>query len=459
MSPEELAKILDSSEGSTLEFKNSLNFKDKIARTICAFANSSGGLLIIGVEKHDKKTTINGVPNSDLEFQKLVEIISKLRPKPYYNTTASVHSKKTLILISVQPLPSSEICFLDKLAYRRVGSINEEISGQNLVHFLQQRGTISFEENRSSAAISDLDEGKIRKLLKQMNNRIEEHEPLTLPSVLGSIGVANVLGEFFLKNSAILFFARNVQQFFMNSEVRIVKFRGKQKSLEALEYDQRFIDTLPELLETIFSTVKEKAGMFSRLESTKRVERPMIPDEVLREALTNAVGHRDYFDPNGILIELYDDRIEITNPGSLLPGLTLKNFIEIRKARNPVVYRLLNDSQWGEGLNLGIKSMYRLMRQNKLPDPEFEELGGVFRVTLHGPLSDRKIRPYGLISERQQKAVEYLKKNPHISAPKFAKLCSISHPTAIRDLNELVAQGLIIKVGRQRSSKYLMEKH
>jgi predicted HTH transcriptional regulator len=97
------------------------------------------------------------------------------------------------------------------------------------------------------------------------------------------------------------------------------------------------------------------------------------------------------------------------------------------------------------------------MRKNKLPDPKFEDLGGLFKVTLYGPLSERKVRPYGLIKERQKKAIEYLKKKKSITAPEYAKIAGISHPTAITDLKELVVQGVLRKVGRRRSSKYVLE--
>ncbi|MBI5035868.1 putative DNA binding domain-containing protein [Candidatus Micrarchaeota archaeon] len=458
MDSAQLDKYLESYEGATLEFKRSLHFAENIARTLCGFANSFGGQLIVGVEKKDGKTVIAGIPNPDEEDQKLAQIMAQLNPRPYLQSHRLVKDEKTILVISVQPVPFSEVCFYKKTIYRRVGSINSEVTGSDVVTFLQQRGTISFEDNRSSASLSDLDENKIRDLLKNRGINPRQHEPIVWTAILGSLGVANTLGDFFLKNSAVFFFAKDITQFYMNPEVRVVKFKGKKKSLETREYDERLIDTLPELLSKVFKKVREKAGISSKIMDGKRVESPMIPDEVLREALTNAVGHRDYFDPNGITIEIYDDRIEVTNPGSLLPGLTLKNFTEVRKARNPVIHRLLNDSNWGESLNLGIKAMYRTMRQSKLPDPEFEELGGIFKVTLYGALSEKKARPYGQLNERQEKAIEYLQKRSVISAPQLAKIAEISHPTAIRDLNDLVAQGVLDKVGRYRSSKYILGK-
>ena len=457
MDESQLIQLMNSDEGTMLEFKKSLEFPDTVARVICAFANTFGGYLIIGVEKQKDKTIIRGIQNPDVAFQKLAGIVSQLRPKPFYQASEVVHEGTTLLMIRVDALPLSEVCFLGKCVFRRVGSISEEIAGSDLVHFLQQRGTVSFEENKSLAKMEDLSEAKIRSLLKKRNIDLKKHEPLSMKSLLGSLGVANVLGEFYLKNAAILFFAKDIQKFFLNPEIRIVKFRGKAKSIEAREFDQRFADTLPELLEIVFHTIKEKSGTFGRIVDGKRVTGPMFPDEVLREALTNAVGHRDYFDPNGILIEIYDDRIVIENPGSLLPGQSIKNFIEIRKHRNPIVYRLLNDSKWGEGLNLGIRSMFRIMRENKLPDPKFEDLKTIFRITMFGPLSERKPRPYGAVSERQEKAITYLKTHKTITAPKYAQIAGISHPTAINDLNELVEGGVLRKTGSYRSSRYELE--
>lgn len=459
MNKAEVSLLLDSQEGASLEFKKSLEFTEAVARTICAFANTLGGYIVVGAEKRGSKTIVGGVDDVDAAFQKLPGIVSQIQPKPYYKATEHAGERRKLVIIKVDALPISEVCFFKKSIFRRVGSINEEVSSQNLTRFLQQRGTLSFEENKSTAILKDLSDEKIVHLLEKKGVEYKKHEPLSLRAVLLSLGAANSVGEFYLKNAAVLFFAREVGRFFINSEVRLVKYRGNEKSIETLEYDQRFSNTLPELLDDIFKAVKDKAGTFSKIEGMRRVEKPMIPDEVLREALTNAVGHRDYFDPNNILIEIYDDRIEITNPGSLLVGQTLKNFSETRMHRNPITYRLLNDSQWGEGLNLGVKAMYRVMRQNKLPDPLFEVLGTAFRVTLFGPLSSRKARPYGTINERQKKAVEYLKKHESITAPQYAKVAGVSHPTAITDLNELAAFGALIQMGKGRSSRYLLEKY
>ncbi len=457
-SKDQVALLLQQPEGSKLEFKKSAQFTDRIGQTFCAFANSGGGILILGVEEQEDNIHVVGVPNRDEAYQKIANILPMLDPRPKCNMEEHDVDSHLIILVEIGPLPVSELCFLKKFAFIRQGSVNVELSKRELIEFLKARGVISFEENPSNAKIEDLDERKVHKLLLLRGTEAEKFEGIDFATILTSIGVANSMGPFYIKNAGVLAFAKNIARFFLNSEIRLVKYKGFFPSMKAREFDMRLNDTLLEVLETCFSLVKDKAGISARIVNGKRIEAPMIPDRVLREALTNAVGHRDYFDPNGVLVEIFVDRIQISNPGTLLPGQTLKNFADIRRHRNPLIHRVLNDAGWGEGLNLGVKDMIRIMRQNDLPDPVFDDLGGFFRVTLYGSLSSRAVRAFGIITERQQKALAYLEKHEFITAPVFARIVGISHPTAIRDLNELTAQGRLNKIGQYRSSRYLLNK-
>jgi len=461
MIPEDkLREILRQSEGSKLEFKKSFHFSERIGQSMCAFVNSGGGLIIFGVEAKEGGAHIAGVQNKDEAHQKLAGILPLLDPRPKYSIEEHIFDEKTIMVMDVAALPISDVCFFRKTVFIRQGSVNVEVNKKELIEFLRARGVISFEENQSSATIADLDESKIKRHMENKKIPPEKIEGIGLETLLASLGVASQMGKFYVKNVGVLFFARDILRFFSNSEVRIVKYKGRVPDLKNREYDERVNDTALEVLEKNFQIVSEKAGITARIINGKRAETPMIPDRVLREALTNAIGHREYFDPNGVLVEIFDDRITITNPGTLLPGQTLKNFAEVRRHRNPILHRLINDAGWGEGLNLGVKDMIRIMRQSNLPDPVFDDLGGFFRVTLYGSLSERAAKPYGMITERQKKALAYLEKHEFLTAPVFAKLVGISHPTAIRDLNEMVAQDQLKKTGQYRSSKYLRgEKH
>jgi ATP-dependent DNA helicase RecG len=455
ISAEKLDALLAQDEGSRLELKKSVQFTQRVGQTLCAFANSGGGLLVIGAERKDGKTVVNGVQDKDETYQKIAAILPRLEPRPPVNYEEHDADGKLLLITVVDALPVSEVCFFEKNVYIRQGSVNVEIRKQDLVNFLRARGIISFEENRSPARLEDISNEKVQKHLVHRATPGSKPDGVPLETVLQSLGVANAVGEFYIKNAGVLAFAKDINRFFSNAEIRIVKYKGRTPSLQAREFDQRLTDTLPELLEKAFVVIQEKAGFSAKIVNGKRVEAPMIPPEALREALTNAVGHREYFDSNGVLVEIFDDRIRITNPGSLLPGQTLKNFADIRRHRNPIIHRILNDSGWGEGLNLGVRLIIRVMRENDLPDPDFEDMGGFFRVTLYGPLSDKAAKPAEQISPMQQKALAYLEKHESITAPAYARLIGISHPTAIRYLNDLVALGRLKKLGNYRSSRYV----
>lgn len=457
LSKGDVTALLSQEEGSRLEFKKSAHFNESVGRSVCAFANSGGGLLVLGVERTDSKTAVAGVAK-DEAYQKMAAILPLLEPKPTVTYEEHTVEGKHVLIANVTALPIDQVCFFEKGVYVRQGSVNVEIRKHELVGFLRARGIISFEENRSQARLLDLDMQKVSKHVAQRTGKPADMDGVPTDTLLQSLGVANSVGEFYVKNVGVLAFAKDISRFFSNTEIRVVKYKGRTATLEARESDQRFSDTAPELLEKAFKAIREKAGFSARVVDGKRVEMPMVPDMALRESLTNAVGHRDYFDPNGILVEIFDDRIQITSPGTLLPGQTIKNFADIRRHRNPVLHRILNDAGWGEGLNLGVRAIYRIMRQNGLPDPVFDDLGGFFRVVLYGSLSDRVSKPYGQISEMQQKALAYLEKHETLTAPAYAKLIGYSHPTAIRYLNDLVAQGILKRLGSYRSSRYVKDR-
>src|SRR5208283_479784 len=145
ISNDELTNILSQEEGSKLEFKKSAHFPERIGRTICAFANSGGGLLILGVEKTDGKTTIHGMAK-DETYQKMAALLPRLDPRPQVTYEEHSVDDNLIIIVIVNSMQVSEVCFFEKSVYIRQGSVNVEINKQQLVEFLRGRGVISFEE-------------------------------------------------------------------------------------------------------------------------------------------------------------------------------------------------------------------------------------------------------------------------------------------------------------------------
>jgi ATP-dependent DNA helicase RecG len=238
-----------------------------------------------------------------------------------------------------------------------------------------------------------------------------------------------------------------------------VKYKNKEPSIGAITLDKRIYGTVPELIKNTFAAISENVGKRFTLKGVERREVLEYPEDSVREVITNAFGHRDYFVSKEVLIEIFPDRLKITNPGGLLPGQNIRNFERTPQHRNPIVYRLLHDLGLGEGLGLGVRMIRREFRESKLPDPDFFEIGNTFQVIFYNSESGKKRYSPTFLNERQKQALAYLEKHKTIKADEYAKMTGVSRVTAIRDLNELLKQGRIRKVGKYRGAYYEIERN
>ena len=192
--------------------------------------------------------------------------------------------------------------------------------------------------------------------------------------------------------------------------------------------------------------------------SPQRIEIEEYPMTVLREAVVNAVAHRDYFSYDAVQIGIFNDRIEISNPGGLPDGLTKEYFGKRSVRRNPLTYRLLRDCKYIEGLGTGVPRMINEMRKAGLRDPEFNFEGSFFIVTFRNATSDiNPIEGMKDLSARQRNAIHYLKQNKTLKSKTYASINRISLPSAIKELNELIKFGYIEKVGKFRGAYYRLK--
>ena len=188
--------------------------------------------------------------------------------------------------------------------------------------------------------------------------------------------------------------------------------------------------------------------------SLKRDEIFEYPPSVVREAVVNAVVHRDYFSKDSIQVSIFDDRLEITNPGSLPNDLEKELFGTISIQRNQILYHFLRDLGYVEGLGTGIPRMKESMRNAGLKDPSFFITENFFKITLFNN-SYRKDKGKGIIlNKRQKKGLTYLRKHKEIKSEKYAELNSVSVTTAVKDLKNLRDMGLVEKVGEYKGVYY-----
>ena len=253
-------------------------------------------------------------------------------------------------------------------------------------------------------------------------------------------------------NLALLFFAKNIYELIPQAEIKLTRFNGTEPI--NIVNSQKINATILDAIEKTIDFIKINTSVQLEIEGLRRKNNEEYPLKVIREAVINAIGHRDYFNKNSLQVNIFDDRIEITNPGTLPNGVIFAQLGRISVHRNPHLYRLISQVGYGEGLGTGIPRMIEAMRINKLPDPAFEELGDFFRIILYNQKSSKKIKDLEL-TDIQKQIFSILNESNSIKAHALVQKTKYSLPTVINVLNEIEKRGLIKKIGKTRGAYYI----
>lgn len=344
--------------------------------------------------------------------------------------------------------------------------LKNEVS-KSLSILLQQKGIdIESEKIKGSykfdnqvclwATLKDIDIGKVRGFLKKA--KVARNLDINVNVyVKEAFKKLDLLVNSQLTNTAVLFFAKNPQKFFIQSEVRCARFKG-------VDVTDSFIDmkvlggSIDEQIDQaekfVLNNIKKSAWIVPG--KIPREEIWEYPPEAIREAITNAVTHRDYQSTANVQIRIFDNRIEIWNPGGLPEGLSVKKIKgkHESKPRNPLIakmsFMIKYIEQWGTGIN----KMIQQCKKERFPEPQFEDTKSSFIVTFRkSKISLDTLQKLGL-NQRQQEVLGYLRKQKTIASSKYSKLFTITDRTARNDLKELVKKNLLIRRGKGKRDTY-----
>lgn len=454
MKKEELIQLIKNGETQEVEFKEGCPQNHELSETICAFANTDGGCFILGVAK---KGEIKGIVcNLDKLQLDIANANQAVHSPPIMSASVFEIESKKLAVIGVNRANDKNAHTFKGVVYVRIGSSTKRLEGQSLFDFLKNKQILCFDEQDTEAKFDDLDKEKIKLYLSK-----REQEAYLKSNSIKDFIVSNMLGksngDIRLKNVAVLFFSKEPYKWFPQNEIRVVKFSGTEPINVLSQRDFRLnpFENIDQSLDFIRQFISKR--FIIPEDSARRVEIDEYPSSVIREAVINAVAHRDYFSYDSIQINIFDDRIDITNPGGLPEGLTREFFGKRSVRRNPITYRLLRDCNYVEGLGTGIPKIINEMRKSGLRDPEFHFESGFFVVTLRNIKSAIKpIEGMRDLNQRQLTAMNYLKQNKTIKSKTYANINNISLPIAIREINELIKFKFLRKIGSYRGAYYVL---
>ncbi len=453
MDKDQILEVIESGETQEVELKQSFHSSQDFSKLMCGFANTYGGMVIVGI---DSKKNIVGIKEDiDHPQQKISAAAQAISPPIVPQIQVYTIEGKKIIAVIVQKAIDNTFHTFQGVIYVKVGSTLKKIEGNQLVDFLRSKQILCFDEIASDAAIKDIDTEKIKEYLK-----VRGHEDFlkhnSVENFLISSKLASKNGSLKIKNAGLLFFGKEPAEFFPQIEIKLAQFDGIEP-VKIISH-QMFQDEPVSSIEKSLSFVKKNLTKSIEItDKAKREEKHEYPIDVVREAIVNAVAHRDYFSKDSIQIYLFSNRIELTSPGSLPIGLPRELFGTLSVRRNPIIYRLLRDYGYVEGLGSGVPRMINSMREQGLKDPKFGIYEHFFRIVLYNQKGKQKpIEDYSDLNERQKKVIEFLKKHKSIKTKKYMEINNTSFGTAIADINELLKFKYIKKVGSYRGAYYIL---
>jgi ATP-dependent DNA helicase RecG len=349
----EIRQLIAGGETNQVELKVASPRPSEMAERLCGLANACGGVVIIGVE--DTTLEIVGVPGERMALTKDVILRAARQiikpslildpPEPEIYMVDGKHLVVATVLPSNGPIyQAGGVCWV------RRGTHTVPLSVSEMIELANDRGMIRWElQPAYNATMEDIDLERVEAYLRIRSarslsaGRFKDRE-----AVLVGLGCVSALGDGgrVPTNAGILFFGHGPQWHIIQSEVVCVIYRDE---LGVGQYVDRKIitETLQELIDGTEAFLNKYVAVGARIEGWKRIDLPEYPLEALREAVVNAVVHRDYSRVGeSVGVFYYSDRIEIHSPGLLLPGITVEQMKRgevTSKLRNPILAGLLRD--------------------------------------------------------------------------------------------------------------------
>jgi predicted HTH transcriptional regulator len=435
-----LIELLKQPEGKSLEFKRDLSSPDGVLRSLVAFANTAGGTLLIGVE--DKTRHVRGVKEPLAMEERLANLISDNIAPRLIPELEILPWRRRAHVLAVQVYPSPvrphylKGAGLENGVFVRVGSTNRRAEPEMVEELRRFVRGESFDERPLPELDSEALDFRAASELFAPVRRLKRSDLETLRLV------ARHQGRTVPTVGGVLLFGKERERYFPDAWIQAGRFVGQDRSRIADTTEIRL--HLPLAVEEAIAFVRKHDTRAAEIGPVRRTERWGLPPAAVREAVINAVVHADYAQRGApIRISMFDDRLEVENPGLLPFGLTVEDLHHgISKLRNRVLGRVFHAlgliEQWGSG----IQRMTTACREAGLDTPLLEEIGTHFRVSLY---TARKHPPR--VDQLEQTILDVLSAGKGLSTQQVAAKIKRSPRATRTRLLSLVTRGLVAEVG------------
>ena len=461
MTLDQITTLAASGESESLEFKATTGMRREAARTVCAMLNHRGGHVLFGVTPDGNVT---GQQVGERTIEEVSAEIRRIEPPAFPAVErVCVKGDREVVAIIVSRGPTQPYTYRGA-AYRRIGNATVALSSDEYGRMLFERMHSERRwENQTAAGwrVEDLDADEIRRTAAEATRRGRLAEPGSMDPQELLRGLGLLRDGALCRAAAVLFGKADRLEFELpQCLLRVARFRGLDRT-EFLD-NRQFNGNAFTLLRDAERFLRDTLPIAGRFESERfeRIDEPLYPPLATREALANALCHRDYAIGGGSIgVAMYDDRLEVTSTGPLHFGLTPEKLFAPHESLpwNPLIartfYRRGIIEEWGRGT----LRMAEMSVSADLPVPEIEEVGGSVTVRFrHGRFLQQQ-RSEGGLAERQAEIVTLLDRTEDglTRGEIRTRLGSaVSDRQLRRVLEELRDRGMVVSTGHGRAARW-----
>ena len=441
-------------ESQNIEWKS--KWKDEYLEWICGYANAQGGKIYIGC---DDDGNVVGLPNA----RKLLEDIpNKIRDAMgiIVGVNLLTHSNKEYLEIDVPAYPIGISC--KGVYYYRSGSTRQILTGPALEAFLMRKRGATWDNLPLPAfSMADVDDGVVSKFKSLAAKKGRMETSLLDESKEVLLDKLHLKNGDYLTNAAMLLFSSDPERYQTGAYIKIGYFENDAELLYQDEIHGSILEQVDKALDVIY--LKYMRAKI-RYEGVQRIERYFVPEAALREALLNAICHKQYQSGIPIQISVYEDRLYVANIGSLPEDWTLENLMQkhASKPYNPNIAHVFYLAGFIESWGRGVEKICHALKADNLPLPEYTIHPGDIMIKFTAP-EDRVVRLNkqftdnlsdnlsDKLSDKEQKTLELLLEDPGYTALQLAEKLHVSRVSVTKYLKTLKRKGIIERIGSDRS--------
>lgn len=445
-------------ESQTVEFKASTAQLQGVVDTLCAFLNGQGGTVLIGIKNSGEIVGQNVTDNTKQEIaRELIKLEPAAKVDVHY---IPIKANKKVITFQVNAGNHAPYVH-DGRPYQRNESSTHRMSQHHYKQLLVERGQLNHAWDDYPAPhydINSLDHEEIRNTIRDGINENRIAAEVFSYSIEKMLHYLKLTKNGKITNAAVVLYAKEVEPEYSQCLIRMTRYSGTTKLANFMDSKHVYGNAFKTLSEVNYFTMRHlPVASFFESNKFERIDKPALPVLAIREAVINAISHRDYSEHSAsISFAIFDDRLEIWNNGTLSSKLKINDLKKPHESypRNKRIAKIFYSRGWVEKAGIGTLRMVEDCKKLGVPSPVFKEYSSGFSVVFKfkEPIGQYKVAKKLELTTRQKELLKLLEKSPANSAEIAEKLTtSPSVRTVQIDLVQLEKAGLIKREGKARA--------